>query len=71
MKEQIGNTAGAIWKVLNERGRVALSQLPKAVKQRDAVAYQAVGWLARENKVEYETKGKTTYVILSPTREPQ
>ena len=65
MKDQIGKTAGAIWEVLRSNDRVALSQLPRAVKERESVAYQALGWLAREDKIIYETQGKKTYVALA------
>lgn len=65
MKDQIGKTAGAIWEVLRSNNRMALSQLPRAVKERESVAYQALGWLAREDKIVYETQGKKTYVALA------
>ena len=65
MKEHIGATAGRIWDTLQERDRVSLSQLPKLLKERDTVVYQALGWLAREDKVEYQSQGKGTYVSLS------
>jgi len=65
MKEHIGTTAGRIWDTLQERERVSLSQLPKLLKERDTVVYQALGWLAREDKVEYRSQGKGTYVSLS------
>ena len=66
MKEQIGDAAGAVWRVLRENDTVELSALPRMVKQNDTMAYQAVGWLAREDKIQYHTKGKTTFVALSP-----
>lgn len=65
MKDQIGKTAGAIWEVLRSNDRMALSQLPRAVKERESVTYQALGWLAREDKIVYETQGKKTYVALA------
>jgi len=65
MKEHIGITAGAIWKILNEQDQVALSRLPKAVREKESVTYQALGWLARENKIEYKVEGKKTYVLLA------
>ena len=65
MKDQIGKTAGAIWEVLRSNDRMALSQLPRAVKEKESVAYQALGWLAREGKIVYETQGKKTYVALA------
>ncbi len=65
MKEQIGQTAGAIWKVLQDNEKIALTQLPKAIKAKEAITYQALGWLAREDKVDYVTSGKTTYIRLA------
>lgn len=67
MKEQIGQTAGAIWKVLQNKDKLALSQVPKAIKEKESLAFQAVGWLAREDKIEFRIEGKTTYVTLAAT----
>ncbi len=66
MKQQIGDVAGAIWRVLHEKDKVALSTIPKAIKRKDTIAFQAVGWLAREDKIQYQTQGKTTFVTLTP-----
>ena len=65
MKEQIGATAGAIWDILNDVDQMAISKLPKAVKEKEALTYQALGWLAREDKVAFVSRGKTTYVQLN------
>lgn len=65
MKEQIGATAGAIWQALQDNGKLALSQVPKAIKEKESLAFQAVGWLAREDKIEFQVEGKKTYVILA------
>ena len=66
MKQQVGDVAGAIWRVLHEQDKVALSALPRIIKETDTVAFQAVGWLAREDKIQYQTEGKTTFVALTP-----
>jgi hypothetical protein len=66
MKQQIGDVAGAIWRVLHEKDKVSLSTLPKMIKEPEAVALQAIGWLAREDKIQYQTEGRTTYVALTP-----
>jgi hypothetical protein len=48
---QIGETAGAVWGALAEHGPLSLTKLLKVVGQpRDSVL-QAVGWLAREGKI--------------------
>ncbi|MFH2035928.1 MAG: winged helix-turn-helix domain-containing protein [Candidatus Zixiibacteriota bacterium] len=64
MKEIIGQTAGKIWATLNENEAVSLSQLPKIVDEKQAIVYQSLGWLAREDKIEYVTRGKATMVAL-------
>lgn len=64
MKEQIGDTAGKIWKALQGKDQVSVSQLPKLVKERDTVVLQALGWLAREDKIAYSTKGNRTFISL-------
>ena len=65
MKEKIGETAGKVWDVLKAKKEMSLSQIPKAVKEKDALVYQALGWLAREDKIQYHTKGNKTLVTLS------
>ena len=64
MREQIGHTAGKIWETLNGQKPVSVSRLPKLVGEKDTVVYQALGWLAREDKVEYQTKSNRTTVSL-------
>jgi hypothetical protein len=65
MKEQIGAAAGKIWHALEKNDQVSISQLPKLLKERDVVVYQALGWLAREDKIAYETRGNATYVSIN------
>ena len=65
MKEKIGETAGSIWNVLKERGEVDIAQLPRISKEKTAVAYQALGWLAREDKLTYRVKAGKTLVSLT------
>jgi hypothetical protein len=59
--QQIGHTAGIVWAVLNDQGPQSFGKLTKAVQAPRDMVMQAVGWLAREDKVSVqETKrGKT------------
>jgi len=66
MKEKIGQAAGEIWKVLGEKGQVGISRLPDIARMKADIAYQALGWLAHENKVDYNTKDGKTFVSLTP-----
>ncbi len=65
MKDKIGETAGGIWKILKKKGEVNVAQLPKLLNEKSAVVYQGLGWLAREDKVEYQTREAKTFVSLS------
>lgn len=49
--ETIGTWAGEVWNALNENGNLNLKQLKKATKLKDKEVFAAVGWLAREGKV--------------------
>jgi len=64
MIQSIGNTAGKVWKFLNEKGEANLNQLKKGVKADPNLILQAIGWLAREDKLLIEKKERyITYVL--------
>ncbi len=65
MKEKIGSVAGDIWHILRERDEILVSEIPKILNERSMIVHQALGWLAREDKLEFRTKGQKTYVSLS------
>jgi len=58
MIDSIGNTAGKVWNYLEEKGEANLSQLKKGVKADPNLILQAIGWLAREDKLLIEQKGR-------------
>ena len=64
MIHSIGDTAGKIWKFLDSHGEANLNQIKKNVKADPNLVLQAVGWLARENKLLIEKKGRfVTYTL--------
>jgi len=65
MITKIGDTAGKIWDTLKENGEFSISKLPKLVNEQDAVTNQALGWLAREGKVDYQTLKNRTKILLT------
>jgi Mn-dependent DtxR family transcriptional regulator len=65
MKDEIGETAGKIWEILKKKGEVNVTQLPRLLNEKSAITYQGLGWLAREGKVEYQTKTGKTLVSLT------
>jgi winged helix-turn-helix protein DUF2582 len=55
--QQIGEMAGAVWHALNENGSLSLAKLVDRVGGNRDVVMQAIGWLAREGKIDIaETK---------------
>jgi hypothetical protein len=55
--QQIGEAAGAVWHALNENGPLSYAKIVDRVGGNRDLVMQAVGWLAREGKVEItETK---------------
>jgi len=65
LKKKIGETAGSIWSVLKERDRVAISSLPGIVNENTSIVNQALGWLAREGKIDYQQDGRKTLISLA------
>jgi len=64
MVPKIGETAGKVWKFLDENGEASLSQLKKGVKADPNLILQAIGWLAREDKLRIEKKERfITYAL--------
>lgn len=65
MEQKIGETAGRVWKALHKNGEMAISHVPKEVKDSEVLSYLALGWLAREGKLKFRTEGKKTLVRLN------
>lgn len=53
----IGETAGVLWQVLSEDGPMTVANLIEEVSVPESLFFMAVGWLAREEKVEIEPRG--------------
>jgi len=64
MKEKIIEAAGKTWRFLGQNGETNVSQLAKSLKEKDEVVFQALGWLAREDKIDYSIKNRRTFVSL-------
>lgn len=50
--EIIGTNAGTVWVALNDAQALGVKQLKKITKLKDKEVYAALGWLAREGKIE-------------------
>ncbi len=56
---EIGETAGNIWQVLNDNGESTFAKVKKKVGGSDDILHQAIGWLAREDKLTISKKGSS------------
>ncbi len=57
--ESIGHTAGAVWAFLRAGGPASLTAIEHGVDAPRALVAMAMGWLAREGKLEVEADGRT------------
>lgn len=68
MQEQnhvIGETAGKIYRTLEKSGATETASLQKEAGVPDSTLFnQALGWLAREDKIDFQKKGREWTVSL-------
>jgi hypothetical protein len=60
----VGATAGEVWSYLRDNGKSSVSAIEKAVDAPRAVVSMAIGWLAREGKLQLVEDERSTQVIL-------
>ena len=53
-KHQIGLNAGIIWRLLNNNKRWSYHELKEASELSDKDLNAAIGWLAREDKIDFD-----------------
>jgi hypothetical protein len=61
---QVGETAGKIWHLLNDDGPQTSAQLKKRLDGSGELLSFALGWLAREDKVNITQEKKMVKVAL-------
>ncbi|MBL8012484.1 MAG: winged helix-turn-helix domain-containing protein [Candidatus Omnitrophica bacterium] len=64
MKEKVIETAGKTWRFLGQNGETNVAQLPRLLRENNTVVLQALGWLAREDKINYTIRSRRTFVSL-------
>jgi hypothetical protein len=66
MDNLIGTTAGRIWQYLEKNGAVTALKLKSSLGIRNSLLYLALGWLAREGKIEIGETEHTYKITLKP-----
>jgi hypothetical protein len=63
-KERIGEDAGTLWRLLSEQGPLSLLRLKKLTLLDEQRVLLALGWLAREDKVdERSIRGRKSFAL--------
>jgi hypothetical protein len=62
--EQIGHVAGDLWRLLDQEGGQSLATIKKATKASNELVLAAIGWLAREDKLDFTASGRTVKISL-------
>lgn len=63
LKEKIGHDAGLIWAVI-ANGELNVKAVKKATKLKEKDMNLALGWLAREGKVQFNEVGTELFISL-------
>ncbi|NOZ22375.1 MAG: winged helix-turn-helix domain-containing protein [Planctomycetes bacterium] len=64
MTSEIGEAAGRVWQCLNEHGEMTPSAVAKKTGLKRDVLFAGIGWLAREDKVNFRPGKRSVYVSL-------
>ena len=63
--QQIGTVAGLVWKTLYEEQPMSIAKLARTVEAPRDIVMQAVGWLAREGKVDITDTSRGRVIRLN------
>jgi hypothetical protein len=61
---EIGHVAGDVWGFLVRDGAQTIAAIKKSVDAPPDLVLAAIGWLAREDKLEFSTQGRSVKVSL-------
>lgn len=64
LRMEIGETAGRVWELLESDGPQTLGQVKKKLNGKAGILEYALGWLAREDKIEFVPDKRTYRVNL-------
>lgn len=64
MSDVIGLAAGKIWEYLAQHGSASATKIARETALDSKVLQRAIGWLAKEEKLSFETKGRNELISL-------
>lgn len=63
-RKEIGVYAGKVWQLLSNNEKWGYSTLKRQSGLKDKELGAALGWLSRDNKIEFDQNGEELYVYL-------
>lgn len=66
VEKAIGLAAGEVWRYLHRVGEATPNRIAKETGLSDKEVQRAIGWLAREGKLEFHFKGRREILRLKP-----
>lgn len=64
VEETFGENAGKVWYLLKEKGPLSSTAIARKTDLKRTEVFGALGWLAREGKIEMEEAKRGTYYSL-------
>ena len=64
MSDTIGAAAGKIWEYLEENDATSVTKIAKETELNRNDVQRAIGWLAKEGKLNFDTEGRTELLSL-------
>ena len=64
-KNDIGVNAGIIWNLLREKSALTIKEIGEITGFQESFLFLSLGWLAREDKVNFFEKDNEVYLELS------
>ena len=71
LKTEIGTAAGRIWDYLAKTGETRIKDLYKKTKLPDYIVHEAIGWLAKEEKLTKSRDKQDIYVSITEREREQ
>jgi hypothetical protein len=65
LQDKIGEVAGYVWRYLEDEGKCSVSSISSSLDFPRSKVNMAIGWLAREDKLEFVDGDRGTYVKAS------
>ena len=64
LKHDIGINAGIIWNLLRKNGALTVRKIGEITGLKEVLITMTLGWLAREDKIDFFEKNNVIYVEL-------